>query len=87
MVKLCKLIICDALRDLVSFVQFKFHGCFSLVLNCTYGTKSRNTSQSYIIIGPKEDGKTILAQVSRETLTFSKSTIVILEKKAKYVQS
>ena len=50
---------CDALRDLVSFVQFKkrekhqpatllkitlFHGRFSCFLNCTNGTKSCNAS-------------------------------------------
>ena len=51
-------IICDALRDLVLFVQFRnvknshdgvlplvtlFHGCFSRFLNCTNGTKSGKT--------------------------------------------
>ena len=57
--------ICDALHDLVQFVQFKkrgkyprknvtrpatlrkltlLHGCFSGFLNCTNGTKSRNSS-------------------------------------------
>ena len=55
--------ICDALRDLVPFVQFTkrekhpwtsvtcgkvagfslLHGCFSLFVNCTNGTKSRKT--------------------------------------------
>ena len=54
-------LICDALRDLVPFVQFK--KCkkhpwrsvifskvagFSLFLNCTNGTKSRKTSHTYI---------------------------------------
>ena len=47
--------ICDALRDLVPFVQLScrlkpatllkltlFHGCFSRFLNCANGTKSRN---------------------------------------------
>ena len=50
---------CDALHILVLFVQFKtrekhswrsvnfslLHGCFSRVLNCTNGTKSRNAPQ------------------------------------------
>ena len=39
--------ICDALRDLVPFVQFRKrekHGCFSSFLNCTNSTKSRNAS-------------------------------------------
>ena len=47
--------ISDALRDLVSFIQFKkrekhplkvtlLHGCFSHFLNCTNGTKSRKAS-------------------------------------------
>ena len=37
-----------ALRDLVPFVQFKklalLHGCFSRILNCANGTKSRKAS-------------------------------------------
>ena len=49
--------ICDALHDLVAFVQFEkrekhqwrqkitlLHGCFSCFLNCTNDTKSGNAS-------------------------------------------
>ena len=46
--------VCDALPDLVPFMQFKnpatllklrlLHWCFSRFLNCTNGTKSRNAS-------------------------------------------
>ena len=51
---------CDALRDLVTLVQFKnmkkilrgtllkvtlYHGCFSRILNCANGTKWRKASQ------------------------------------------
>ena len=51
-----KIHICDALRDLVAFAQFKkqicttllkltlLHGCFSRFLNCTNVTKSGNAS-------------------------------------------
>ena len=60
LLEVCDFLICDALRDLVPFAQFKnrekhpwrsvnllkltfLHGCFSRFLNCTNGTKSRNT--------------------------------------------
>ena len=51
------ILICDALRDMLSFVQFKnvkkthgavlltlLHGCFSRFLNCKKCTQSRKTS-------------------------------------------
>ena len=58
--------ICDALRNLVTFVQFKkrtkhlwrsinkvtlLHGCFSSFLNCTNGTKSRKASNIISLFG------------------------------------
>ena len=59
-----KSLICDALRDLVPFVQFKnvkntygepatltlLHGCFSRFLNCANGTKSRNAPHIHIYL-------------------------------------
>ena len=58
---------CDALRDLVPFEQFKkrekhpwrsakltlVRGCFSRFLNCTNGTKSRNAPHINLRGNPK----------------------------------